>query len=176
MQLRHWGFKISLEINRKAVVMKIEFELNGQKVSVDVEPTMRLLDVLREHFGLISVKEGCGEGECGSCSVLLDGKAVPSCLVPVGMVMGRRVMTIEGYRKTKKFKVLLDAFAEAGAVQCGFCTPGIIMAVESLLSENPHPTDEEIRRGLSGNLCRCTGYNMIVNAVKLAAQKGAGLW
>lgn len=156
--------------------MKISFRLNGEDVSVEAEPTMRLLDVLREDFGLIGVKEACGEGECGACAVILNGRLVHSCLVPVGAVEGADILTIEGYRGSKKHQVLMEAFAEAGAVQCGFCTPGFIMAIEALLRRNPHPDDDEIREAISGNLCRCTGYDMIVDAVKLAAKKGEGLW
>ncbi len=156
--------------------MKVNFKLNGKNVTVDVHPTMRLLDVLREEFGLIGVKEACGEGECGACAVIMDGKLVHSCLVPVGAVEGSEIMTIEGYRETEKHRVLMEAFAEAGAVQCGFCTPGFVMAIEALLSRNPNPSEDEIRDAISGNLCRCTGYDMIVDAVKIAAKKGAGLW
>ena len=150
----------------------MEFYLNGEKVSYDGSPLRRLLDVLREDFGLVGVKEGCGEGECGVCSVLLDGKNVPSCILPVGAVEGREIFTIEGIRQMPQFKVLMDAFADAGAVQCGFCTPGMITAALSLLKHNPHPTESEIRDWLAGNLCRCTGMNMIVEAVKLAAERG----
>ncbi len=152
--------------------MAIEFFLNGEKVIYEGSPLRRLIDVLRDDFGLTGVKEGCGEGECGACSVLLDGKNVPSCILPVGYVEGREVYTIEGLRDTEQFRVLTDCFAEAGAVQCGFCTPGMMIAAVSLLKHNPAPTEEEIRDWLAGNLCRCTGFNMIVEAVKLAAERG----
>lgn len=154
----------------------ITFELNGETVRVDCRPAERLLDVLRDRLHLTGVKEGCGEGECGACAVLLDGKLVNSCLVPAGSVNGAKVTTIEGFRKTERYAVMERTFAEEGAVQCGFCTPGMIMAGEALLSRNPHPTEPEIRAAVSGNLCRCTGYNMIVRAIDRAAKEGAGLW
>ncbi len=156
--------------------MKIEFILNEEAKMIEVDPARRLLDILRDDFGLSSVKEGCGEGECGACVVLMDGKAINSCLVPAGNIYGHHIVTLEAFKKTKRYRVIEDAFAEAGSVQCGFCTPGIVMATESLLNENPHPGDAEIKDGLSGNLCRCTGYNMIVKGVKLAAERGEGLW
>lgn len=154
----------------------IEFELNQDKVSITVEPIKRLLDVLREDFKLMGTKEGCGEGGCGACAVLIDGKLTNSCIVPVGTIEGTKIMTIEGYQKTKRFEVLQQAYADAGAVQCGFCTPGMLMASEALLSSNPSPREEEIREGISGNLCRCTGYNMIIKAIQQASAKGEGLW
>ncbi|MCK4420165.1 (2Fe-2S)-binding protein [candidate division WOR-3 bacterium] len=151
--------------------MRIEFTLNSESVSIDTEPQRRLLDILREDFRLISVKEGCGEGECGACIILLDGKAVNSCLIPAGRIKGSEVITLEGYRETERFRILMESFEDAGAVQCGFCTPGIIMTVESLLRENSNPTEEEIKKALSGNLCRCTGYSMIVDGVVRAVKK-----
>lgn len=154
----------------------IHFVLNDNAVSIKSNPTRRLLDVLREDFKLMGTKDGCGEGECGACSILLDGKLVNSCLIPIGMLDGNKILTIEGYRETKKFKVLRDSFEKAGSVQCGFCTPGVIMASEALLSKRGKPSDEEIRGAISGNLCRCTGYNMIIEGVKLAAKEGDGLW
>jgi len=154
----------------------IRFNLNGQDVAVELDAGLRLLDVLRDHFHLTGTKEGCGEGECGACSVLIDGRVVNSCCFPLANVRGKKVLTIEGLARTKRYQVLKDAFHIEGGSQCGICTPGMIMAAESLLSDNPHPTDEEIRIGLSGNLCRCTGYNMIIKAVKTAAKLGEGLW
>ena len=156
--------------------MEIEFILNDEKVSYTGNPSLRLLDVLREHYKLTSVKCGCKEGECGACAVLLDGKLVNSCCVAIGAVRGSRVTTVEGYKKTERYKVVEEAFGEFSAVQCGFCTPGMIMATEALLSVNPHPTAEEVRVALSGNLCRCTGYNALVKAIMRAAEKGEGLW
>jgi len=156
--------------------VKIRFVLNHKEVEIDVDPLKRLLDVLREDFALKGVKEGCGEGECGACAVLVNGKLMNSCLIPVAQVDGKEVLTIEGYKNTKKYKIIEEAFLEAGAVQCGFCTPGMVMAIEALLSQNPSPEESDVREALSGNLCRCTGYNMIVDAVLLAARKGKGLW
>lgn len=156
--------------------MKISFTLNNKLISVDVDPSMRLLDLLRDNFKLLGVKEGCGEGACGACSVLVNGKCVLSCLTPVANVIGKEIITIEEFRNTKQYKVIADAFAEAGGSQCGFCTPGMIIATQSLLSDNPHPTENEAREGLSGNICRCTGYNAIIDAVLLAAERGEGLW
>lgn len=155
---------------------KINFRLNDKEVVLETSPNRRLLDVIREDFGLTGPKEGCGEGECGACAVLLNGQIVNSCSVPVANVDGHSIITIEGFSKTKQYKVIRDAFSEAGAVQCGFCTPGMIIATQSLLSVNPHPSDYEIKVGLSGNLCRCTGYNLIIKAVEIAAKKGEGLW
>lgn len=155
---------------------KIKFNLNNKQVEVELDPSSRLLDVLRNHFGLLGTKEGCGEGSCGACVVLMDGYSVNSCLLPLANVEGHSVITIEEFSKTKQYEVLRDAFADEGGSQCGFCTPGMIIASQSLLSHNPHPSEEEIRAGLSGNLCRCTGYQSIVNAVLIASKKGEGLW
>lgn len=154
----------------------IKFKLNGQDVELNLDPSSRFLDVLRNNFGLTGSKEGCGEGECGACAVLLDGHIVHSCCLPLANVNGKEIMTIEGYSKTKRFEVLADAIHEEGGSQCGICTPGMMIAAESLLSQNPKPTEEEIRIGISGNLCRCTGYNMIVKAIMRASIKGDGLW
>lgn len=158
------------------MMIDITFGLNGETITITTHPLRRLLDVLRDDLRLTGTKEGCGEGECGACAVLLDGRLVNSCLVPAISLEGRSVMTIEGYRKTERFSVLSEAFARTGSVQCGFCTPGMVMAAEALLRDNPHPTEEEVREGLSGNLCRCTGYSMIVEAILLAAREGEGLW
>lgn len=158
------------------MISSIRFKLNFKNREIEVNPLKRLLDVLREDMGFTGVKEGCGEGECGACSVIIDGKLVNSCMVPIGTVEGKEVLTIEGLQQTERYRILKDSFEEAGAVQCGFCTPGMIMASEALLSRNPHPNEEEIREGLSGNLCRCTGYNMIIDAIKLAEKRGEGLW
>ena len=156
--------------------MKISFKLNGKPVSLDLDPSMRFIDVLRETLRLTGTKEGCGEGSCGACVVLMDGKSVNSCLLPVANVIGHEIVTIEGLKETKEFDVLQKAFAERGGQQCGFCTPGMIIAAYSLLKSNPHPTEEEIRVKMSGNLCRCTGYQAIVEAVLVASKKGEGLW
>ncbi|MFA7075297.1 MAG: (2Fe-2S)-binding protein [Candidatus Izemoplasmatales bacterium] len=155
---------------------KISFKLNDQIVEFESDLNRRLLDVLRDDFNLTGPKEGCGEGECGACAVLLNHEIVNSCCTPLANVIGQEVITIEGFSKTKRYEVIKNAFANTGGVQCGFCTPGMIIATESLLNKNPHPTDFEIRIGLSGNLCRCTGYNLIVEAVKEAFKVGEGLW
>jgi carbon-monoxide dehydrogenase small subunit len=156
--------------------MKIEFTLNGEQRCIDVNAGTRLLDVLRDSFSLTSVKEGCGEGECGACMVLVNGRAVNSCMMPAGALSGRDVVTLEGFRKTVRYRAIEYGLQEAGAVQCGFCSPGFVIAIESLLRHNPRPSDEEIKEALSGNLCRCTGYNMLVRGVRLALRKGEGLW
>ncbi|MCY6369220.1 (2Fe-2S)-binding protein [Clostridium ganghwense] len=155
---------------------KIKFILNFENVEIEVSPVKRLLDVLREDFNLQGVKEGCGEGECGACAVLMEGDIVHSCMVAVGQVEGKEIITIEGLQKTPRYKVLKESFEDAGAVQCGFCTPGMIIASDALLRKHPDPTEEQIKEGISGNLCRCTGYNMIIEAVKIAAKRGDGLW
>lgn len=154
----------------------ITFTLNNNTVQVDCDPSERLLDILRKQFQILGPKEGCGEGECGACSVLVNGKLMNSCLVAMGSLTDALVLTIEGYRSTERYQVLETTFAQAGAVQCGFCTPGMIMAAEALLCRNPKPSLEEIREAISGNLCRCTGYNMIINAIKMASEQGEGLW
>ncbi len=155
---------------------EIRFILNGRETVYDGAATDRLLDVLRGTYRCTSVKCGCKEGECGACAVLVDGQLLNSCCVAMGAVSGSRVLTLEGYRETERFAALDRAFAAFSAVQCGFCTPGMVMASEALLSHNPHPTEAEVREGLSGNLCRCTGYNAIVNAVLQASEEGNGLW
>jgi len=151
-------------------MMQIEFILNGQKVSLDTDPLRRLLDVLRTDFGLTGVKEGCGEGECGACSVLLGDKLAPSCLVPVGTIAGEEITTIDGFRTTERYRIINKSFSDAGSVQCGFCTPGFIMAAEALFRITLEPSEEQIREAISGNLCRCTGYNMIVDGIRDAAR------
>lgn len=154
----------------------IRFVLNGKSVEYAGNASDRLLDVLRDFYDCKSVKCGCREGECGACSVLIDDTLINSCCVAMGAIEDASVVTMEGFRETARFAVLDKAFAAVSAVQCGFCIPGMVLAAESVLSQNPHPTQEEIREGLSGNLCRCTGYNAIVNAVEIAAKEGNGLW
>lgn len=155
---------------------KITFNLNNKKIKMDVDPSKRLLDILREDLNLIGPKEGCGEGECGACAVLINNKVVNSCLVPVANVHQQDILTIEGLKDMKQGQMLQQSYTKEGAVQCGFCTPGMMMASHALLSKNPHPSREEIQTGLSGNLCRCTGYNMIINAINRAVKDGEGLW
>ena len=154
----------------------IGFRLNGEEVTVRSDPLRRLIDVLRDTLQMTGVKEGCGEGECGACAVLINGKLVNSCLVPVGIVKGAEVVTIEGFRETDRYQVLLESLSQAGSVQCGFCTPGIVIAAEALLQSNPQPSENAIREALAGNLCRCTGYSMIVEGIRIAAERGKGLW
>jgi carbon-monoxide dehydrogenase small subunit len=132
---------------------------------------MRLLDVLREDLGLTGAKEGCGEGECGACSVILDGRLVNSCLVPALQADGARITTIEGIAANGQLHALQKAFIDCGGAQCGICTPGMILASVSLLEQNPHPSEDDIRNGLAGNLCRCTGYMRIFEAVKQGARR-----
>jgi carbon-monoxide dehydrogenase small subunit len=159
--------------NSRASCVKTEvsFTVNGELKKIRAYPMERLLDVLRVELGLTGTKEGCGEGECGSCSVLMDGVLVNSCLVPVLQAEGTSVVTIEGIAKGDALDVLQETFLECGGAQCGICTPGMILAASHLLNVNPDPTVEEIREGLSGNLCRCTGYSQIVEAVAEAARR-----
>jgi carbon-monoxide dehydrogenase small subunit len=153
--------------------MVIELTVNGRAERVLTDPLRTLLDMLREDLGLTGTKDGCREGECGTCTVLLDGRPVNACLVLAGQAAGREVLTIEGLTGESQLHPLQRAFVEAGAVQCGFCTPGSILSAAALLAENPRPTELEIRRALVGNLCRCTGYAKIVTAVRLAAEEMA---
>ena len=152
---------------------EISFTVNGTRVTVCAYPMERLLDVLRHELGLTGTKEGCGEGECGSCSVLMDGALVNSCLIPVLQARNCDVTTIEGLAASGRLHVLQQAFLECGGAQCGICTPGMILAACQLLCKKPNPTMDEIREGLSGNLCRCTGYTQIFEAVAEAARPGA---
>ena len=153
---------------------EISLQVNGKVVAVRTYPMERLLDVLREQLGLTGTKEGCGEGECGSCSVLVDGVLVNSCLVPVLQAKDAKITTIEGLAEGERLHALQQAFLEFGGAQCGICTPGMILAAFHLLSKSPQPTTEEIREGLSGNLCRCTGYAQIVEAVAEVGRRGTG--
>jgi len=145
----------------------ISFTLNGDHVELEVEPHLTLLQLLRDKLELTGTKEGCGMGECGACTVLLDGKAVNSCILPAQEVEGKSVTTIEGLTDAQgNLHPIQKAFIEHGAIQCGFCTPGMVLSAKALLDENPKPTDEEIRNGIAGNICRCTGYLQIVEAIK----------
>jgi len=146
----------------------IACRINGEAVTFEAHPMARLLDVLRVQLRLTGTKEGCGEGECGACSVLLDGRLVNSCLVPVAHAQGADLVTIEGLATADRLHAVQDAFLACGGAQCGICTPGMVLAAVSLLKTHPHPTHEEIRAGLAGNLCRCTGYMRIFESVVAA--------
>jgi carbon-monoxide dehydrogenase small subunit len=151
--------------------MQIEITVNDVTRTVKITPQMRLLDLLRDQLGLTSVKEGCSEGECGACTVLMDGKAVTSCTVMAFQAEGSHIFTVEGLGKRGELDPIQQAFVENDAIQCGFCTPGMIMSAKALLMQNPTPTEEEVRRALEGNLCRCTGYLPIFQAVLDAAER-----
>ena len=148
------------------------WKINGQSVRVRAPAGRRLLDFLREDLGLIGSKEGCGEGECGACTVLIDNEPSVSCIVPVGQLAdGTEILTIEGVEKKRLGRLIQQAYVECGAVQCGFCIPGMVVSSYALLGKNPKPSTKAIREGLAGNLCRCTGYTKIIQAVKLAASR-----
>ena len=151
---------------------QIKMTVNGKIYELQVKPWATLLDILRDELGLTGTKEGCGLGECGACTVIMDGKTVNSCLVLAPEADEKEIITIEGLAQGDKLHPIQEAFMEQGGLQCGFCTPGIILSTKALLDENPKPTDEEIRRGIAGNFCRCTGYTKIFESVKAAAQKG----
>ncbi|HET9711455.1 MAG TPA: (2Fe-2S)-binding protein [Pyrinomonadaceae bacterium] len=149
----------------------VEFTVNGEARRVEVFPMARLLDVLREQLELTGTKEGCGEGECGACTVIIDGQIVNSCLVPMAQVNGAEITTIEGVAGTGDLHAVQQAFIEHGGAQCGICTPGMVLAAVDLLKRNPAPNETDIRNGLAGNLCRCTGYMKIFESVVRACQK-----
>ena len=151
--------------------MSVTLTVNGALLTVEAPPAARLLDVLRERLGLTGTKEGCGEGECGACTVLLDGVPVNACLVALGQCDGREVTTVEGLGSTAHLTPLQEAMVTEGGAQCGICTPGMLLSAEALLRERPRPTEPEIREAIAGNVCRCTGYQRIVNAVSEAARK-----
>jgi carbon-monoxide dehydrogenase small subunit len=151
---------------------EIRFTLNGREVSAEVESHRMLLEVLRDHFQLTGAKDGCGQGECGACTVLVDGVSILSCLYPAFEVEGKSVATIEGLvGEGNELHPIQKAFVEHGGIQCGFCSPGMIMSAKALLDENPDPTEQEIKRGISGNLCRCTGYVQIIDSIKQAVKE-----
>jgi aerobic carbon-monoxide dehydrogenase small subunit len=158
-------------MSRQPAQCEISLTVNGEPRTVRAYPMERLLDVLRHPLGLTGAKEGCGEGECGSCSVLMDGALVNSCLVPVLQASGASVVTIEGLAQSHHLNALQRAFLACGGAQCGICTPGMIMAAHHLLSKNPRPAPDEVNEGLSGNLCRCTGYAQICEAVAAACEE-----
>ena len=152
---------------------ELTLSVNGEMKTVQAYPMARLLDVLRQEFSLTGTKEGCGEGECGACSVLMDGALVNSCLIPVLQAKGASIVTIEGLAGDSRARAVQDSFLEHGGAQCGICTPGMILAAVSLLNKRPEPRIEDIREGLAGNLCRCTGYIQIFEAVAEAARRSA---
>jgi len=156
----------------------IKFTVNGKKKEVETTTSTRLLDLIRDDLRLTGTKEGCGKGECGACTVIMNGELVASCLILAPQADGAVITTIEGIGNGDHLDLIQEAFIETGAVQCGFCTPGMILAAKKLLEENAYPSEEEIKRGISGNLCRCTGYQKIFDAIKLAAnrlsKKGGG--
>ncbi|HET6820071.1 MAG TPA: (2Fe-2S)-binding protein [Candidatus Limnocylindria bacterium] len=154
--------------------MTYRLTVNGSDVEIEAPGMRRLLDALREDLGLTGTKEGCGEGECGACSVLVDGQVVDSCLVPLCQVEGASVQTVEGLAEEGRLNLLQAAFLETGGAQCGICTPGMLMAGEAFLASGAQPSEEAIREAIAGNLCRCTGYTKIVEAIALAAERAGG--
>ncbi len=154
--------------------MRINFTLNGKPMTTDVPADRRLLDFIREDLRLTGTKEGCGEGECGACTVVLDGKAIHSCLTMVGQIDGCELLTIEGLEQNGELDAIQKAFIKKSAIQCGFCTAGMVMSAKALLMENPHPTEEEIKKAISGNICRCSGYREIKEAIKAVADGEEG--
>jgi carbon-monoxide dehydrogenase small subunit len=161
-------------MERRMRKTEINVIINGTQQTLHVYPMERLLDALREQLELTGTKEGCGEGECGACSVILDGKIVNSCLIPVAQVEGASIKTIEGVASGEHLHAVQQAFIECGGAQCGICTPGMVMAAVDLLERHPNPTDADIRTGLAGNLCRCTGYMKIFESVVRACQHRVG--
>jgi xanthine dehydrogenase E subunit len=154
--------------------VEINLTVNNRPYRLNVPSHRTLLDIIREDLGLTGTKEGCGLGECGACTVLLDGKAVNSCLVLAAEADGSEITTVEGLAKGDKLHPIQQAFVDHGGLQCGFCTPGMIMSAKALLDENPHPTEEEIKQAIAGNLCRCTGYTKIIESIKAAAENMGG--
>jgi len=154
-----------------AGMIRVQFRVNREPVEVEVHPMERLLDVLREKLNLTGTKEGCGEGECGACAIEMDGQLVNSCLVPVLQASGASIRTIEGIEENGETSAVQKAFLKYGGAQCGICTPGMILATVNLLARHPHPTDDQIREGLAGNLCRCTGYIKIFESIAQACRQ-----
>jgi aerobic carbon-monoxide dehydrogenase small subunit len=149
--------------------MRITFQINSVDCEIEAPPMKRLLDVLREDLRLTGTKEGCGEGECGACSVIVDGEVINSCLAPICQLQGAKVLTVEGLSRDGRLDSLQQAFLECGGAQCGICTPGMLISARSLLDANPHPTRDEIKEAIAGNLCRCTGYIKIIDAIERGA-------
>jgi carbon-monoxide dehydrogenase small subunit len=153
------------------MMTKIDFTVNGERVQLDIPAQARLVDVLRETLGLTGTKEGCGVGECGACTVIVNGKAVCSCITLAAGLNGADVITIEGVSKNGELDEIQQAILDHHALQCGFCTPGIVMSAKALLDANPNPTTEEIQQAIAGNLCRCTGYQQVIDAIADAAER-----
>ncbi|MBU5257113.1 (2Fe-2S)-binding protein [Tissierella praeacuta] len=149
-------------------MIDISLRVNGEYFEVSIEENLRLIDLLRDELKLLGTKEGCGEGECGACTVIMDGETVNSCLIMAFQANGSNILTIEGMEKDGKLHPIQQAYIDAGAVQCGFCIPGMVLSTKALLDKNPNPTRAEIREGISGNLCRCTGYNKMLDATEKA--------
>ena len=152
-------------------MINLKFNVNGKDVKLDVDDSLRLLDILRDELGLTGTKEGCAIGECGACTVIMNGEAVNSCMILAAQVDGSEIETVENLERNEVLSKLQDAFLDNGAIQCGFCTPGMLMSTKALLDKNPTPSEEEIKTALEGNLCRCTGYIPILNSVKDAVNK-----
>ena len=153
---------------------QIRLKVNGLSHELEVKPWATLLDTLREDLGLTGTKEGCGQGECGACTVLMDGKPVNACLILAMEAQGKEILTIEGLAQGDELHPVQQAFVDIGGMQCGFCTPGMVLSAKVLLDEKPEPTDEEIRKGLEGNFCRCTGYTKIIESVRAAVERMKG--
>lgn len=151
--------------------MLLTFTVNGKPVEVEIEPNELLVDTLRNRLGLTGTKVGCGDGDCGACTVIIDGKTATSCITLAASVEGKHVQTIEAAETDEDLQTIQQEYLDAGAVQCGFCIPGMVLSTKTLLEQTPHPTEEEIRKGISGNLCRCTGYSKIVGAIENSATK-----
>jgi carbon-monoxide dehydrogenase small subunit len=156
-------------------MVEIHLSINGKEYDLQVKPYATLLDVIREDAGLTGTKEGCGVGECGACTVIMDGKAINACIMLAVEANNKNITTIEGLAQGDKLHPIQQAFMEVGGLQCGFCTPGMIISAKVLLDANSNPNDEQIRKGLEGNFCRCTGYTKIIESVKVAAQKMRGM-
>lgn len=151
--------------------MLLKFKVNDKEYSLDIEPNLRLIDILRDKINLTGTKEGCGEGECGACTVIMDGLAVDSCLVLASQIRGKEILTIEGLSEDGELSVLQKSFIERSAVQCGYCSPGMLMSAKALLMRNDSPSESEIREALAGNICRCGGYKNVVRAVQSSIGK-----
>ncbi|MBU5312750.1 (2Fe-2S)-binding protein [Tissierella carlieri] len=149
-------------------MVNISLKVNGEFCEISVDENLRLIDLLRDELGFVGTKEGCGEGECGACTVIMDGETVNSCLVMAFQANGSSIVTIEGLERNGKLHPVQQAYIDVGAVQCGFCIPGMVLSTKALLDKNPNPTRDEIREGISGNLCRCTGYNKMIDATERA--------